>query len=118
MAVEILDLANGQLSITEEAASFVCVTVEEEPCYIVVNDVGLQGPAGPQGLTGATGATGATGPAGATGATGAQGPAGQGVPTGGSANQILAKKSGTDYDTEWVDNSGLDLVSYTQFGGF
>lgn len=28
------------------------------------------------------------------------------VPTGGTAGQILAKASGTDYDTEWVTNSG------------
>jgi len=142
MAVEVLDLGNGQLSITEEAASYVCITVDEAPCYIVVNDIGLQGATGPQGATGATGATGAQGPAGATGATGATGPqgptgltgatgpqgptgatgpqgaAGQGVPAGGTTDQILAKISGADYDTQWVDNSGLDLVTYTQFGGF
>lgn len=29
---------------------------------------------------------------------------GQGVPLGGTAGQILKKKSATDYDTEWVDN--------------
>lgn len=28
------------------------------------------------------------------------------VPTGGAAGQVLAKNSGTDYDTEWVDQSG------------
>ncbi len=88
---------------------------------------GAQGPAGPQGATGATGPqgpTGATGPAGADGADGAQGPqgpagaagadgadgadgaAGQGVPTGGSANQVLAKVDGTDYNTQWVNQSG------------
>lgn len=32
-----------------------------------------------------------------------QGPAGQGVPAGGAAGQLLAKKSDTDYDTQWVD---------------
>ena len=82
---------------------------------------GAQGPAGPQGATGATGpqgptgATGATGPAGADGADGAdgaqgpQGPAGtngQGVPTGGTAGQVLAKINATDYNTEWVNQSG------------
>jgi microcystin-dependent protein len=45
---------------------------------------------------GANGATGATGPAGATGATG------PGVPVGGSTGQVLAKKTATDYDTNWV----------------
>lgn len=67
---------------------------------------GVQGIQGPQGETGATGATGPQGPQGATGATGAtgpQGPQGEGVPTGGSSGQVLAKKSGTNYDTEWVD---------------
>lgn len=40
------------------------------------------------------------------GEDGTTGPAGQGVPTGGTAGQVLAKASGTDYDTEWVDQSG------------
>ena len=48
----------------------------------------------------------ATGPAGPTGDTGATGPAGQGVPTGGTTGQVLAKVDGTDYNTEWVDSSG------------
>lgn len=79
---------------------------------------GPQGPKGDKGDTGATGATGPTGPkgdkgdkgdTGATGATGAAGPAGPagvGVPTGGTAGQVLAKKTGTNYDTEWVNQSG------------
>lgn len=79
--------------------------------------LGAQGPAGPQGPTGPTGATGATGatgpqgsqgpmgmtgPAGPAGATGPAGPAGPGVPTGGTANQVLAKLNGDDYNTQWV----------------
>jgi hypothetical protein len=39
-----------------------------------------------------------TGPTGPTGATGATGP---GVPSGGTANQILTKVNGTDYNTTW-----------------
>ena len=31
---------------------------------------------------------------------------GDGVPSGGTAGQVLTKKSGTDYDTEWVNQSG------------
>lgn len=31
---------------------------------------------------------------------------GEGVPAGGKAGQVLAKKSGSDYDTEWVDQTG------------
>ena len=86
-------------------------------------DTGLTGPQGPQGIQGETGATGATGPqgpkgdtgatgpqgptgetgaTGATGATGPQGPAGAGIATGGTAGQVLKKKSNTDYDTEWL----------------
>ena len=44
---------------------------------------------------------GPKGDTGATGATGSQGATGQGVPTGGTANQVLIKDSGTDYDTSW-----------------
>ncbi len=29
-----------------------------------------------------------------------------GVPAGGTTNQVLAKSSGTDYDTGWVDQTG------------
>lgn len=46
---------------------------------------------------------GGVGATGATGATGAAGTNGQGVPTGGSTNQVLAKASATNYDTAWVD---------------
>ena len=81
-------------------------------------ETGATGPQGPQGEKGDTGETGAQGPqgiqgiqgeqgpAGATGATGPQGPAGQGVPSGGTTGQVLKKASGTDYDTEWADESG------------
>lgn len=37
---------------------------------------------------------------------GTQGIPGVGVPTGGSAGQVLSKASGTNYDTEWVNQSG------------
>lgn len=37
---------------------------------------------------------------------GTNGAAGQGVPTGGTAGQVLAKIDGTDYNTEWVTPSG------------
>ena len=50
--------------------------------------------------------TGPQGPQGARGATGATGPAGQGIPTGGTAGQILVKRSGTDYDTNWATPTG------------
>jgi len=84
---------------------------------------GPQGPAGPTGATGATGAAGAngangaTGPQGPAGDTGATGPAGAdgddgvGVPAGGTTGQVLAKASGTDFDTEWVNQTGGSGIS-------
>jgi hypothetical protein len=38
--------------------------------------------------------------------TGPAGADGKGVPSGGTTGQVLAKTSNTDYDTEWVDESG------------
>lgn len=37
---------------------------------------------------------------------GPQGPAGTGIAAGGTTGQVLAKASGTDYDTEWITVSG------------
>ena len=53
--------------------------------------------AGPQGPQGPQGETGPQGP---------QGNPGVGVPTGGTAGQVLAKVDGTDYNTQWVDPTG------------
>lgn len=70
-------------------------------------DTGAQGPAGQQGEQGEQGPQGPAGPAGPDGAkgdkgdTGAQGPAGEGVPTGGTAGQVLTKVDGTNYNTQW-----------------
>jgi hypothetical protein len=51
-------------------------------------------------------------------ATGPQGTPGVGVPTGGSALQVLRKASGTDYDTEWASSGGgsVDLSSPDPIG--
>ncbi len=38
--------------------------------------------------------------------SGPQGAAGVGVPTGGTTGQVLAKASGTNYDTQWVTGGG------------
>jgi hypothetical protein len=35
-----------------------------------------------------------------------KGDPGEGVPAGGTTNQIIRKKSNDDYDTEWADNEG------------
>lgn len=72
---------------------------------------GVQGPAGPQGEQGIQGVQGEQGIQGIQGEQGEQGDPGVGVPTGGFANQILAKRSSTDYDTQWV------TPSYVPAGG-
>lgn len=56
-----------------------------------VIEVGVQGPPGTQG------------PAGNPGTPGADGADGVGVPAGGTVGQLLAKLSGTDYATQWID---------------
>jgi len=45
-------------------------------------------------------------PQGAKGNPGDDGQDGVGVPPGGTTGQVLKKKSGTDYDTEWANESG------------
>jgi hypothetical protein len=67
---------------------------------------GLTGATGITGATGAQGIQGATGITGATGLTGATGAAGQGVPVGGTAGQVLSKINSTDYNTQWVAQTG------------
>jgi hypothetical protein len=67
---------------------------------------GVAGGQGPQGEPGPQGADGGQGPQGEPGVAGATGPAGPGVPTGGTADQVLAKIDGTDYNTQWVTPSG------------
>ena len=64
---------------------------------------GAAGLRGPQGLQGQAGAMGARGSDGAAGAKGDKGDTGEGVPTGGTAGQHLAKIDGTDYNTQWVN---------------
>lgn len=38
------------------------------------------------------------------------GAAGAGVATGGTTGQLLAKNSGTDYDTHWVDDNSVAMA--------
>ena len=97
--------------------------------------VNIKGPAGNDGTNGDNGATftpsvSSAGviswtndgglpnptPVNIKGATGATGPAGPGVPTGGTTGQILAKKSGTNYDTKWVNAQGDALPSGGEVG--
>lgn len=51
-------------------------------------------------------ATAATFNTSGVGVDGAPGAAGVGVPTGGTANQVLAKIDSTNYNTSWVDQTG------------
>ena len=72
-------------------------------------DQGQQGEKGEQGVQGEPGETGPEGPQGPQGEQGVQGPQGEngvGIPAGGTTGQVLAKKSGTDYDTQWADQTG------------
>ena len=87
-------------------------------------DTGDRGPQGEQGLKGDTGEQGPKGDKGdkgdaftyadftsaqleaLKGPKGDKGDTGNGVPSGGSTGQVLKKKSGTDYDTEWSNESG------------
>ena len=97
----------------------------------LVGPAGPAGPAGPQGIQGATGSTGSVGPAGPQGDIGPQGPQGLpglpgfdgapgvGVPTGGTAGQVLAKNSNTNYDTGWTTpgaGSHPDLATHDALG--
>ena len=108
-------MGNGDLYVTEDNNHAHMYT------GTVWVDLGeITGPQGPIGLTGPTGAmgpvgaTGPQGPAGVNGLDGATGPQGlqgapgangQGVPTGGTANQVLAKVDGVDFNTQWVTPS-------------
>ena len=64
----------------------------------------------PRKLIGVLQTSGMQGPQGPEGKPGPEGVAGKGFPVGGLANQILAKKSDADYDTEWIDNNAKGNV--------
>jgi len=64
-------------------------------------DQGNPGTAGTPGATGGKGDKGDPGTAGTPGSTGGKGDTGVGVPTGGTAGQILTKTGTTDYATQW-----------------
>jgi mannose-6-phosphate isomerase-like protein (cupin superfamily) len=87
---------------TGEPGTNASVTNSGDETNVVLNFTIPRGKTGPQGPQGKPGADGKTGP---------QGPAGPGVATGGTTGQVLAKKSNTNYDTEWIDNPGGSTVS-------
>lgn len=71
---------------------------------------GPQGPAGERGEQGPKGDKGDTGDIGPEGPTGPKGDPGIGIPDGGEDGQILLKKSSTDYETEWSDNTADKVI--------
>lgn len=77
---------------------------------------GGAGSVGATGATGPTGATGATGGSGSNGTNGTNGANGQGVPTGGTAGQVLGKNSSTDFDASWIDRILSAVVSGVSAG--
>lgn len=64
---------------------------------------------GQRGLPGLPGVMGPPGP------TGLQGVPGVGIPTGGSTQQVLAKASEQDYDTQWISADSTDKTYTTSF---
>lgn len=72
-------------------------------------------PKGEKGDKGETGLQGETGPQGPQGPQGEQGTNGEGVPSGGTTGQVLAKQSNNDYDTIWINNSGGSGVGTTDY---
>lgn len=118
-----------------ESTTDVSVDVSGSSVVIGSSVAGAQGPTGAQGATGATGRSvstiSKTGTAGlvdtytitysdATTSTftvvnGATGAAGQGVPAGGTAGQVLAKIDGTNYNTQW--SSSFISTSSNYFAG-
>ncbi|MDO7848819.1 hypothetical protein Q5H92_20815, partial [Hymenobacter sp. M29] len=93
--------SNGSLDASE-------ITATRYVCNGTVGTSGAKGDKGDPGTAGTAGATGAKGDkgdpgtAGTAGATGTKGDPGVGVPTGGTAGQILTKVTGTDYNTQWT----------------
>jgi len=66
---------------------------------------GADGEDGAQGIQGIPGTAGSQGIQGIQGVPGNPGSNGQGVPVGGTTNQVLAKTSATDFATAWVTPS-------------
>lgn len=69
----------------------------------------------PKGAKGDKGDKGETGLQGPQGPQGEQGTNGEGVPSGGTTGQVLAKQSDNDYDTIWINNSGGSGVGTTDY---
>lgn len=71
--------------------------IVSKPAWVGDTGATLVGPQGPAGADGQDGQDGAEGP------QGQQGPPGEGVPAGGTTNQVLSKVDNTDFNTYWTD---------------
>ena len=68
----------------------------------------FRGEPGPQGPQGEQGPEGQEGPQGPRGEQGIQGPVGEGIPSGGLANEVLVKYNDEDYSATW--KSVFDMI--------
>ena len=71
---------------------------------------------GTDGEDGANGVDGTPGVDGTNGIDGTNGVDGQGVPVGGTANQILRKVDNVDFNTEWSDENGSSVIVLSKTG--
>lgn len=104
LSVEVVVAAPNDVTVSE-IVNTVYVN-EDSPTEVTVYTPGIQGASGPAGPPGPAGATGATGP------TGPTGPIGQGIAAGGTTGQLLAKASGTNYDTSWTSDISVDSIQF------
>lgn len=77
---------------------------------------GFSGYSGPSGFSGYSGISGFSGYSG-SGNSGFSGYSGHGVPVGGNTGQVLAKNSNSDFDTEWVDQTGSGGSGFSGYSG-
>lgn len=86
--------------------------------YQIAVDNGFTGTEA-QWLASLKGEEGGPGTPGKDGDPGAPGKDGEGVPAGGAAGQVLAKKTAADYDTQWIDppEGGGGAAGVASFNG-
>ena len=91
MAISITPSPFGSVTVTldGELGGVLSVSVLATSNSVLNMDLGVPGPQGEAGEPGANGV---------------------GVPTGGSAGQVLAKIDSTDYNTEWIDVASGDFL--------
>lgn len=85
-------------SVATTTARSVAITTAQQTAQSMLNN-----PTYKESIKGDKGDTGATGD---TGPQGPQGDPGVGIPSGGTAGQVLTKASGTDYDATWTTPQG------------